>query len=36
MKALEDRFGRRYRPPSLLVELAQRGADFSSMEDAAP
>ena len=34
MKALEERFGRRYRAPSLLVELAQRGADFTSMEDA--
>lgn len=36
LKALEERFGRRYRAPSLLVELAQRGADFSTMEGATP
>lgn len=35
LKALEDRFGRRYRAPSLLVELADRGGDFAQMEDAA-
>lgn len=35
LKALEDRFGRRYRAPSLLVELAERGGDFSRLEDAA-
>jgi len=33
LAALEDRFGRRYRVPSLLAELAERGADFASMED---
>jgi 3-hydroxyacyl-CoA dehydrogenase/enoyl-CoA hydratase/3-hydroxybutyryl-CoA epimerase len=33
LAALEDRFGARYQAPSLLVELAERGADFSSMED---
>lgn len=34
LSALEDRFGSRYRAPSLLVELAERGSDFSAMEDA--
>ena len=33
LSALQDRFGNRYRAPSLLVELADRGSDFSSMED---
>ncbi|MEM6291080.1 MAG: 3-hydroxyacyl-CoA dehydrogenase NAD-binding domain-containing protein [Myxococcota bacterium] len=33
LAALEDRFGARYRAPSLLVELAQRGADFETLED---
>ncbi len=33
LAALEDRFGARYKAPSLLVELAQRGADFESLED---
>lgn len=32
LTALEDRFGTRYAAPSLLVELAQRGGDFSSLE----
>ncbi len=32
LAALEDRFGSRYTAPSLLLELAQRGADFSSLE----
>ena len=34
LAALEDRFGERYRAPSLLVELAQRGAGFETLEDA--
>ncbi len=33
LAALEDRFGSRYRAPELLVELAERGATFDSMED---
>ena len=36
LSALEDRFGSRYRAPQLLVELAERGSDFSTMEDASP